>query len=63
MFNRLSHWPIGEEMNVFMKGFKNVWIVMCPWNIDDTCLKICKSSGAFAKDYFYHKTRGYYVVL
>jgi hypothetical protein len=50
-------------MNVFMKGFKNVWIVMCPWNIDDTCLKICKSSGAFAKDYFYHKTRGYYVVL
>lgn len=63
MFNWLSHWPIGEEMNVFMKGFKNVWIVLCPWNIDATCLKFCKSSSAFAKDYFYHKTRGYYVVL
>jgi hypothetical protein len=63
MFNWLSHWPIGEEMNVSTKGFKNVWIVMCPWNIDATYLKNCKSSGAFAKDYFYHKTRSYYVVF
>lgn len=46
-----------------MKEFKNEWIVLCPWNIDSTCLKICKCSSAFAKDYFYHKTRGYYVVL
>jgi hypothetical protein len=50
-------------MQDVMTKFKN-WCVMPSVvdAIDDSHIAITKLSGAFAEDYYYHKTKGYNIV-
>jgi hypothetical protein len=63
VFKRLKMWHAGDKMQVVMTKFKN-WcgtrIVVGA--IDDTHIAITNPSGAFVKDDYYHKTKGYTVV-
>ncbi len=63
-FRKLILWPIKAKMNVVMEGFGHLFGLS---NVDDaidgTHIKIPKPKTTFPEDYYYHKTRGYSIVV
>jgi len=60
VFKKLITWPMGDKMQS-IKNLCGMPSVMGA--IDGTHICIAKPIGVFLKDYYYHKTEGYNMLL
>jgi hypothetical protein len=63
MFKKFIAWPMQPKMEDVMLEFKE-WCGLPSVHsaIDDTHITISKPKLVFAKDYYFHKSRGYSIV-
>ncbi len=64
VFKKFINWPTCDKMQIVMLDFKN-WCKMLNimGAIDGTHINITKLANVFSKDYYYHKTRGYNIIV
>ncbi len=64
VFKNLITWPMGQKMEDVILEFKE-WCELSNFQgaIDDTHISISKPKVDFVEDYYFHKTKGYSIVV